>query len=67
MSFEVIDSLFTIKADGIMTVAMAAVILLIGFFIKSKVILYSSTCCWRIPVYVCHFYWSCDGNICIFV
>lgn len=23
MSFEVIDSLFTIKADGIMTVAMA--------------------------------------------
>ena len=37
MSFEVIDSLFTIKADGIMTVAMAAVILLIGFFIKSKV------------------------------
>ena len=25
MSFEVIDSLFTIKADGIMTVAMAAV------------------------------------------
>ena len=30
MSFEVIDSLFTIKADGIMTVAMAAVILLIG-------------------------------------
>lgn len=27
MSFEVIDSLFTIKADGIMTVAMAAVIL----------------------------------------
>ena len=37
MSFEVIDSIFTIKADSIMTVAMAAVLLLIGFFIKSKV------------------------------
>lgn len=37
MSFEIIDSIFTIKADSIMTVAMAAVLLLIGFFIKSKV------------------------------
>ena len=37
MSFEVIDSICTIKADSIMTVAMAAVLLLIGFFIKSKV------------------------------
>ena len=37
MSFEVIDSIFTIKADSIMTVAMAAVLLLFGFFIKSKV------------------------------
>ena len=37
MSFEVIDSIFTIKAYSIMTVAMAAVLLLIGFFIKSKV------------------------------
>lgn len=37
MSFEVIDSIFTIKADSIITVAMAAVLLLIGFFIKSKV------------------------------
>lgn len=37
MTFEIIDSLFTIKADSIMTVAMAAVLLLIGFFIKSKV------------------------------
>lgn len=37
MSFEVIDSIFTIKADSIMTVAMAAVLLLIGFFTKSKV------------------------------
>ena len=37
MSFEVIDSIFTFKADSIMTVAMAAVLLLIGFFIKSKV------------------------------
>ena len=27
MSFEVIDSIFTIKADSIMTVAMAAVLL----------------------------------------
>ena len=66
MSFEVIDSLFTIKADGIMTVAMAAVILLIGFFIKSKVTFLEQYCI-PAPVYVCHFYWSCDGNICIFV
>jgi ESS family glutamate:Na+ symporter len=37
MSFEVIDSVFTIKADIVMTVAMAAVLLVIGYFIKSKV------------------------------
>ena len=36
MSFEVIDSLFTIKADGIMTVAMAAVILLIGSLSRAR-------------------------------
>lgn len=37
MSFEVIENVFTIKADIVMTVAMAAVLLLIGYFIKSKV------------------------------
>ncbi|MFR8016577.1 MAG: sodium/glutamate symporter [Clostridiaceae bacterium] len=51
---------------------MAAVILLIGFFIKSKVKFLEKYCI-PAPVvggflfYVCHFYWSCDGNICIFV
>lgn len=44
MSFEVIDSIFTIKADSIMTVAMAAVLLLIGFFIKSKVTFLDKYC-----------------------
>ena len=67
MSFEVIDSLFTIKADGIMTVAMAAVILLIGFFIKSKVKFLEKYC---IPAPVVggflfmftYFYWSRLGT-----
>lgn len=37
MSFEVIENVFTINADMVMTVAMAAVLLLIGYFVKSKV------------------------------
>ena len=37
MSFEVIESVFTINADAIMTTAMAAVMLLIGYAVKAKV------------------------------
>lgn len=37
MSFEFIESVFTIKSDAIMTVTMAAILLLIGYFVKSKV------------------------------
>lgn len=44
MSFEVIDSVFTINSDSVMTVAMAAVLLLIGFFIKSKVKFFEKYC-----------------------
>ena len=44
MSFEIIDSIFTINCDSIMTVAMSAVLLLIGFFIKSKVRFFEKYC-----------------------
>lgn len=37
MSFEIIENIFTIKADMVMTTAMAAVLLILGYFIKSKV------------------------------
>lgn len=37
MSFEVIDNIFTISADMTMTTAMAAILLILGYFIKSKV------------------------------
>ena len=37
MSFEVIESVFTIKADAIMTTALAAIMLLIGYAVKAKV------------------------------
>ncbi len=37
MSFEIIENIFTIKADMVMTTAMAAVLLIIGYFVKSKV------------------------------
>lgn len=37
MTFEVIENIFTIKSDAVMTVAMAACLLLIGYFVKSKV------------------------------
>lgn len=72
MSFEVIDSIFTIKADSIMTVAMAAVLLLIGFFIKSKVKFLDKYC---IPAPVVggflfmfyYLYRSYNRNILVFV
>lgn len=37
MSFEIIENIFTIKADMVMTTAMAAVLLIIGYYVKSKV------------------------------
>ncbi len=37
MTFEVIENVFTINADMTMTTAMAAVLLILGYFIKSKV------------------------------
>lgn len=37
MSFEIIENVFTIKADMTMTTAMAAVLLILGYFIKGKV------------------------------
>lgn len=37
MSFEMIENVFTINADMTMTTAMAAILLIIGYIIKSKV------------------------------
>lgn len=37
MSFEVLEGVLNINATAVMTTAMAAVMLLIGFFVKSKV------------------------------
>ena len=37
MSFETINEVFTIKCDAIMTLALAAVLLLIGYFIRNHV------------------------------
>lgn len=37
MTFETIDYVFTINVNAIMTVAMASVLLLLGYFVKSKV------------------------------
>lgn len=37
MSFEVLDGILNINADAVTTTAMAAVMLLIGFFVKAKV------------------------------
>lgn len=36
MSFEKIDGMFTINTEATMTLAMAAILLLIGYFVKSK-------------------------------
>lgn len=36
MSFETIENVLTINTDAVMTVALAAVLLLIGYFVKSK-------------------------------
>ena len=37
MTFKVISGLFTIQASAIMTVAMAAILLLVGYAVKAKV------------------------------
>jgi lipocalin len=37
MSIEMLEGVLTFKADAIMTTAMAAVLLLIGFYLKGKV------------------------------
>ena len=37
MSFEVLDGVLNINATAVMTTAMAAVLLLIGYFVKGKV------------------------------
>ena len=37
MSFEVLDGVLNINATAVMTTAMAAVLLLIGYFVKSKI------------------------------
>lgn len=37
MTFEVVENVLTINTSAIMTTAMAAVVLLIGYFVKSKV------------------------------
>ena len=37
MIFETVENIFTIKVDSIVTLAFAAILLLIGYFVKSKV------------------------------
>lgn len=37
MSFEIIENVLNIKADMVMTLAMAAILLIVGYFIKEKV------------------------------
>ena len=44
MSFEFVESVLNIKADAIMTCFMAAVLLLIGFFLKGKVKILNKYC-----------------------
>ena len=44
MSIEMLEGVLTFKADAIMTTAMAAVLLLIGFWIKSKVKVLNKYC-----------------------
>lgn len=44
MSIEMLDSVLNINADAVMTTAMAAVLLLIGYFIKSKVSILNKYC-----------------------
>ena len=44
MSFETIESVLNINVDSTMTLAMAAVLLLIGYFVKNKVSFLTKYC-----------------------
>lgn len=44
MTFEMVGNVFTINTDAIMTLAMAAVLLVIGYFVKEKVTLLEKYC-----------------------
>ncbi|PIE98038.1 MAG: sodium/glutamate symporter [Treponema sp.] len=44
MNFEIINSVFTIKADAITTLAFAAVLLLLGYFLRKKVPVFAKYC-----------------------
>lgn len=44
MKFEMLENVFHINTDAVMTLAMAAVLLLIGFFIKSKLTILNKYC-----------------------
>ena len=44
MSFEIIEGIFTINVDMTITTAMAAVLLILGYFIKSKVYFLEKYC-----------------------
>ena len=44
MSFEILEKVLNINCDAIMTCAMAAVMLLIGFFVKKKVKILNKYC-----------------------
>ncbi len=44
MSFEILEKVLNINCDAIMTCAMAAVMLLIGFFVKKKVNILNKYC-----------------------
>ena len=44
MTFEIIDSVLNINTSAVMTLAMAAVLLLIGYFIKNKVSILNKYC-----------------------
>ena len=44
MKFEMVENVFNINTDAVMTLAMAAVLLLIGYFVKGKVKLLEKYC-----------------------
>ena len=44
MTFETIENVLNINTDAIMTLAMAAVLLVIGYFIKNKLTILDRYC-----------------------
>ncbi|MEG0813933.1 MAG: sodium/glutamate symporter, partial [Clostridium sp.] len=44
MKFETVDNIFNINTDAVMTLAMAAVLLLIGYAVKNKVKILDKYC-----------------------